>query len=145
MSINTDALTAFPFARPAADTAPCEYARLRRESPVSRVALWDGNPAWLVVGHKAVRQVLGGGDGSGMWSKVSSAERPVCDTAPTCRPSAHVIQDRRQPGFPEMTAAGKAAAKGDPTFVYMDEPERGRDRCVFLSSGQHHTRAKVRY
>ncbi|RMZ82626.1 hypothetical protein DV738_g1481, partial [Chaetothyriales sp. CBS 135597] len=107
MSSDIMSFPAFPFARPAGDTPSCEYARLRDEAPVSRVTLWDGSNPWLITRHEMVQKVLAVGDGSGRWSK-----------------------DRRQPGFPEFGAAAKASAMTKPTFVYLDEPERTRDRQI---------------
>jgi len=88
----------FPFARPAAAEPPVEYARLRATNPVSRVELWDGSHPWLVVKHNDVCNVL-------------TDER--------------LSKERTRPGFPEMSAGGKAAAKNKPTFVDMDPPSHG--------------------
>ncbi|KAK5009515.1 hypothetical protein LTR28_000640 [Elasticomyces elasticus] len=49
--LSTSTPPRFPFARPAAAEPPAEYARLRATDPVSKVELWDGSHAWLVVKH----------------------------------------------------------------------------------------------
>lgn len=49
---------AFPFSTPDPACVPGEYARLRRESPVSRVVLPTGDAAWLVTRHADVVRVL---------------------------------------------------------------------------------------
>ncbi|WP_157246738.1 cytochrome P450 [Nonomuraea typhae] len=48
----------YPFPGGTALSPPGEYARLRREEPVSRVTLPYGGAAWLVVRHSDVRFVL---------------------------------------------------------------------------------------
>jgi hypothetical protein len=37
-------------------------------------------------------------------------------------------QERSRPGFPEMSAGGKEAAKNKPTFVDMDPPQHMQQR-----------------
>lgn len=48
----------FPFKRPSADLPPEEYAKLRKECPISKAALFDGSTAWLITRHKDVCKVL---------------------------------------------------------------------------------------
>ncbi|KAL4876111.1 cytochrome P450 55A2 [Aspergillus karnatakaensis] len=91
----------FPFSRPKAAEPPAEFAELRSKCPVSRVKLWDGSEPWLVVKHEDVCNVL-------------------TDT--------RLSKQRQRPGYPEMSAGGKAAAKNRPTFVDMDPPDHMRQR-----------------
>ncbi|KAF9456608.1 cytochrome P450 55A2 [Collybia nuda] len=100
-SIGNAAVPKFPFSRPYGVEPPIEYAQLRVNTPVSKVELWDGSHVWLVTKHKDVCDVL-------------TDER--------------LSKIRTRPGFPEMNAGGKAAAKNRPTFVDMDPPDHGRQR-----------------
>lgn len=54
-------LPAYPFQRPSLLTPPAEYARLRENDPVARVALPSGDPVWLLTRFDDVRLVLGDG------------------------------------------------------------------------------------
>jgi nitric oxide reductase len=68
---------------------------------VSRVELWDKSQPFLIVKHKDITQVL-------------TDER--------------LSKQRSRPGFPEMSAGGKEAAKNKPTFVDMDPPDHMHQR-----------------
>ncbi|KAH6682981.1 cytochrome P450 [Halenospora varia] len=96
----------FPFARPSGYEPPLEYAQLRATNPVSQVELFDGSIAWLVVKHKDILQVL---------------------------TDDRLSKQRNRPGFPELSAGGKEAAKGKPTFVDMDPPEHMQQRGMIES------------
>ncbi|KAH8925280.1 cytochrome P450, partial [Atractiella rhizophila] len=91
----------FPFSRPSAAIPPLEYAQLRKTAPVSKVTLFDGSHAWLVVKYKDICSVL---------------------------TDDRLSKQRNRPGFPELSAGGKAAAKNKPTFVDMDPPQHGQQR-----------------
>jgi hypothetical protein len=47
-------------------------------------------------------------------------------------PLTDFTQERTHPGFPELSAGGKAAAKNKPTFVDMDAPAHTQQRCERL-------------
>ncbi|PVH89208.1 cytochrome P450 55A2 [Cadophora sp. DSE1049] len=96
----------FPFARPSGTTPALEYAHLRATDPVSQVELFDGSLAWLVVKHKDICAVL-------------TDER--------------LSKQRNRPGFPEISAGGKEAAKNKPTFVDMDPPQHMQQRSMVES------------
>ncbi|EZF33780.1 hypothetical protein H109_00123 [Trichophyton interdigitale MR816] len=97
------AVPKFPFSRPRGAEPPVEYARLRETDPVSKVELWDGSQAWLVVKHKDICSVL---------------------------TDQRLSKQRNRPGFPELDAGGKEAAKRKPTFVDMDPPDHMQQRSM---------------
>lgn len=94
------------FAAPAARGAcpfdpPPAYGQARRESPVTRVSLWDGTASWLLTRHEDIRSVLRDQRFS------SNSERP---------------------GFPFLSAGRRALTTGRQTFIRMDDPEHRRLR-----------------
>ncbi|KAL7415224.1 cytochrome P450 55A2 [Mrakia frigida] len=94
----------FPFTRqPRSLEPPIEYAQLRSDPSkhVSRVTLWDGSTPFLLVKHQ-----------------------DICEALVDNRLS----KERNRPGFPEMSAGGKAAAQNKPTFVDMDSPAHMNQR-----------------
>ncbi|UJR14381.1 hypothetical protein I4U23_001377 [Adineta vaga] len=97
-------IPSFPMKRKSPLRPPPEYAKLRKEAPVTKAKIWDGSSVWLVSRHKDVVKVLT--DSS--FSKVRTHE-----------------------GFPETGPGGKAAATATkPTFVDMDPPEHTQHRSM---------------
>ncbi|MFC8722386.1 cytochrome P450 [Kitasatospora sp. NPDC057198] len=84
-----------PFAPPPA------YQQARRDEPVSRIALWDGTPCWLVTRYQDVRDLLA---------------------------DPRFSADATRPGFPFLSAAARHLGAGRASFIRMDDPEHGRLR-----------------
>lgn len=99
---NSD-LPSFPFPRQETYHPPPVYARLRKETPVSQVRLYDGKVAWLLTKHQ-----------------------DCCDALASPKLSA----DRRAPGYPEIHAGGHKAREAIPTFVNMDDPDHAAQRAM---------------
>ncbi|KAF2137444.1 uncharacterized protein K452DRAFT_321839 [Aplosporella prunicola CBS 121167] len=114
---STASYPSFPFSRPSGTEPPAEYARLRASEPVSRVELFDGSHPWLLVKYKDIVSVV-------------TDER--------------FSKERSRPGFPEMSAGGKEAAKNKPTFVDMDPPAHGIQRAMVADTFSFENVQKMR-
>jgi cytochrome P450 len=81
---------------------PAEYQRRREQSPVSRVTLPNGRPAWAVARHEDIRAVLS---------------------------DPRFSSDRSRPGFPSLLAgSAPEVTRGAASLISMDPPEHGPAR-----------------
>ncbi|RAJ45568.1 cytochrome P450 [Kitasatospora sp. SolWspMP-SS2h] len=98
----TAATTSHPAPRGACPFAPPPvYQQARQDEPVTRVALWDGAPCWLVTRHQDARAVLA---------------------------DPRFSADATRPGFPFLSAAARQLGTGNTSFIRMDDPEHGHLR-----------------
>ncbi|GAA4899777.1 cytochrome P450 [Streptomyces coeruleoprunus] len=79
--------------------------RLLETAPLSRVTLWNGATAWLVVRHE--------------------------DQVALLR-DRRISADDRHPAYPSVSAAQDATRDHNRTFITMDEPEHNRRRRKFI-------------
>ncbi|MDH6622324.1 pentalenic acid synthase [Streptomyces sp. LBL] len=92
---------AFPQDRTCPYHPPTAYDPLRDARPLTRIALFDGRPAWLVSGHAAARALL--------------ADR-------------RLSTDRTHPDFPAPTARFAAARNRKTALLGVDDPEHQTQR-----------------
>lgn len=83
---------------------PPARAGLVGQERMSRVTLWNGQTAWLVVRH--------------------------ADQVALLR-DARISADSDRPGYPSLSAASEATRKHSRTFITMDEPEHNEQRRKF--------------
>lgn len=86
---------------------PPELAEIREREPVTRVALWNGAPAWLATRYDDVRTLLG------------DAKRLSSDTS--------------REGFPQSSETVVAQRGGQKNFVRMDPPKHDRHRLMLTA------------
>jgi cytochrome P450 len=97
---------AFPMRRSCPFHPPAEYGQLRAERPVSKVTLPTGRTAWLIVGHRNVREVL-------VDPRVSS--------------------DRTHPNFPLLISVPPEQLRAIPqTLIGVDQPEHTAHRRMVI-------------
>jgi cytochrome P450 len=98
---HTDILAA-PASRGSCPFAPPpSYEQARRETPVTRVRLWDGSWSWMITRHEDVRTILG---------------------------DRRFSADANRPGFPFLSAGRKVLSTVSSSFIRMDDPEHARLR-----------------
>jgi len=92
-----------PLARKCPFSPPPEYARLREESPISRVGLPSGQTAWALTRLEDIREMLS---------------------------SPHFSSDRRNPSFPLLVARPVRPEDDSfrPSLIGMDPPEHSQAR-----------------
>lgn len=95
----------FPADRECPYEPPPSYGRLREEGPLSRVALHDGRPVWVVTGHAEARSLLA---------------------------DPRLSADRQNPAFPHPTPRDAALSSQVTPLVGVDEPNHARQRRLVL-------------
>ncbi|MEV4612642.1 cytochrome P450 [Kitasatospora sp. NPDC049258] len=81
---------------------PPAYREAHQAGPITRIALWDGAPCWLLTGYRHSRAVLA---------------------------DNRFSADARLPGFPFITPGRRElVARTTPTFLRLDDPEHARQR-----------------
>jgi pentalenic acid synthase len=96
---------AFPQDRTCPYHPPAAYDPLRAARPLTRIALFDGSPAWLVTGHAEARALL--------------ADR-------------RLSSDRTRPGFPAPTARFAAVRDRKTALLGVDDPEHHTQRRMMV-------------
>jgi len=103
----------FPMARECPMHPPAEYKEIRKQEPVSRVRMPDGQLAWLVTGHEEGRKLLA---------------------------DPRVSSDRQHPAFPlTFTAEQREAFNRNNrlsfrrSMIGLDAPEHGVHRKMLIS------------
>ncbi|MFJ6141758.1 cytochrome P450 [Kitasatospora sp. NPDC092286] len=85
---------------------PSAYQQARQEEPISRIALWDGAPSWLVTRHDDIKAVLS---------------------------DARFSSDADRSGFPFISAGARQLSTGQRTLIRMDDPEHAQLRRMLTS------------
>jgi cytochrome P450 len=80
---------------------PAELGVIRREHPIARVTLWNGNKVWLITRFEDVQTVL---------------NDPRFSSVPA------------NPGYPTLSPTIAASRNADPTFLRMDRPKHTEHR-----------------
>ncbi|MEV2212178.1 cytochrome P450 [Streptomyces sp. NPDC050997] len=96
---------AFPQDRTCPYHPPTAYDPLRETRPLTRVALFDGRPAWLVSGHAAARALLA---------------------------DQRLSADRTHPDFPAPTARFAALRNRKTALLGVDGPEHQTQRRMMI-------------
>ncbi|MFJ8196624.1 cytochrome P450 [Streptomyces sp. NPDC096152] len=98
---------AFPQDRTCPYHPPTGYDPLRTARPITRTALYDGRPAWLVTGHALARELLA---------------------------DPRLSTDRTRPDFPAVTPRFAAARDRKVALLGVDDPEHRTQRRMMISS-----------
>ncbi|MET7378037.1 cytochrome P450 [Streptomyces sp. NPDC005526] len=98
---------AFPQDRTCPYHPPTGYDPLRTARPLTRIALYDGRPAWLVTGHALARELLA---------------------------DPRLSTDRTRADFPAVTPRFAAARDRKVALLGVDDPEHRTQRRMMISS-----------
>ncbi|MFJ3334846.1 cytochrome P450 [Streptomyces sp. NPDC086766] len=98
---------AFPQDRTCPYHPPTGYDPLRTARPLTRIALYDSRPAWLVTGHALARELLA---------------------------DPRLSTDRTRAGFPTVTPRFAAARDRKVALLGVDDPEHRTQRRMMISS-----------
>ncbi|MET8851937.1 cytochrome P450 [Amycolatopsis sp. NPDC004625] len=96
---------AFPPPRACPYTPPPRLAVLQRDTPITRVRIWDGSTPWLLTRYADVRAVL--------------ADR-------------RFSVDPTRPGYPARGPASRGRRTGRGSFISLDGPEHTRVRRMLI-------------
>lgn len=105
-TIDGPGLPRFPQDRTCPYQPPKAYEQLQNESGVCPVQLYDGTPAWVVTGFALARELLSNGS---------------------------LSADRKNPGYPIVSARMEGVRHQPPSFVGMDPPGHTRHRRMMLA------------
>lgn len=97
---------AYPMTRECPFSPPPDLSRVQRESPISRVRIWDGSTPWLITGYEDVRAVLS---------------------------DPRVSADIDQPGYPPVSPGIAARPDDSKAFVNLDDPEHALHRRALIA------------
>ncbi|MET7455232.1 cytochrome P450 [Streptomyces sp. NPDC005574] len=96
---------AYPQDRTCPYHPPAAYDPLRTDRPLTRIALYDGRPAWLVSGHAVARALLA---------------------------DQRLSTDRTRPGFPATTERFAAARNRKVALLGVDDPVHRDQRRMMI-------------
>ncbi len=95
----------YPMTRACPFDPPPDLVKVRNETPVGKVRIWDGSTPWLITGYDEARAVLG---------------------------DERVSADIDKPGYPQVSEGIAARPDESKAFVNMDDPEHAAHRGALI-------------